>query len=219
MNAIIVGGGKVGYYLVKTLKGNRINITLIEKDPAVAARISEELGIDVVCGDGSDLEVLSECGIQDVELVAAVTGSDEQNLVVCQIAKTSFKVAKTIARINNPKNIAMFKALGVDKTVCSTEVIADLIEYEVDNDSVRVVQTFEMGSMVLVEVLMRPKSKWLNIAIKDIELPLDCVVVSIVRSGKVIYPRGDTVLLLDDEVLVVTDKESMQTLRKSVCKG
>jgi trk system potassium uptake protein TrkA len=152
MKAIIVGGGKVGYYLVKTLKGNRVTITLIEKDPAVAARISEELDIDVVCGDGSDLEVLAECGVQDVELVAAVTGSDEENLVVCQIAKTSFHVAKTIARINNPKNIEMFKALGVDKTVCSTEVIADLIEYEVDNDAVRVVQTFEMGSMVLAEV-------------------------------------------------------------------
>jgi len=219
MKAIIVGGGKVGYYLVKTLKGNSVNITLIEKDPVVAARISEELDIDVVCGDGSDLEVLSECDIQHVELIAAVTGSDEENLVVCQIAKTSFNVAKTIARINNPKNIAMFKALGVDKTVCSTEVIADLIEYEVDNDSVRVVQTFEMGSMVLVEVLMQPKSKWLDVAIKDIELPLDCVVVSIVRGGKVIYPRGDTVVLLNDEVLVVTDKESMQTLRKSVCKG
>lgn len=219
MKAIIVGGGKVGYYLVKTLKGNSINITLIEKDPKVAQRISEELDIDVVCGDGSDLDVLSECGIQDVELVAAVTGSDEENLVVCQIAKTSFKVAKTIARINNPKNIAMFKALGVDKTVCSTEVIADLIEYEVDNDFVRVVQTFEMGSMVLVEVLMQDKSKWLEMPIKDIQLPLDCVVVSIVRDGKVIYPRGDTVVCLNDEVLVVTDKESMQALRKSVCKG
>ncbi|MGB7594155.1 MAG: NAD-binding protein [Erysipelotrichaceae bacterium] len=219
MKAIIVGGGKVGYYLVKTLKGNSVNITLIEKDPVVAARISEELDIDVVCGDGSDLEVLNECDIQHVELIAAVTGSDEENLVVCQIAKTSFHVAKTIARINNPKNIAMFKALGVDKTVCSTEVIADLIEYEVDNDSVRVVQTFEMGSMVLVEVLMQPKSQWLDVAIKDIQLPLDCVVVSIVRDGKVIYPRGDTVVLLKDEVLVVTDKESMQTLRKSVCKG
>jgi trk system potassium uptake protein len=218
MKAIIVGGGKVGYYLVKTLKGNRVDITLIEKDPVAAARISEELDIDVVCGDGSDLEVLNECGMQNVELVAAVTGSDEENLVVCQIAKTGFHVAKTIARINNPKNIAMFKALGVDKTVCSTEVIADLIEYEVDNDSVRVVQTFEMGSMVLVEVLMQPKSKWLDVAIKDIQLPLDCVVVSIVRDGKVIYPRGDTVVLLNDEVLVVTDKESMQTLRKSVCK-
>jgi trk system potassium uptake protein TrkA len=219
MKAIIVGGGKVGYYLVKTLKGNRVTITLIEKDPAVAARISEELDIDVVCGDGSDLEVLAECGVQDVELVAAVTGSDEENLVVCQIAKTSFHVAKTIARINNPKNIEMFKALGVDKTVCSTEVIADLIEYEVDNDAVRVVQTFEMGSMVLAEVLMQEKSRWLDTAIKDIALPLDCVVVSIVRDAKVIYPRGDTVIHLGDEVLVVTDKESMHTLRKSVSKG
>ena len=219
MKAIIVGGGKVGYYLVKTLKGNRVDITLIEKDPVVAARISEELDIDVVCGDGSDLEVLNECDIRHVELIAAVTGSDEENLVVCQIAKIRFHVAKTIARINNPKNIAMFKALGVDKTVCSTEVIANLIEYEVDNDFVRVVQTFEMGSMVLAEVLMQPKSSWLDVAIKDIQLPSDCVVVSIVRAGKVIYPRGDTVVQLNDEVLVVTDKESMQTLRKSVCKG
>ncbi len=219
MKAIIVGGGKVGYYLVKTLNEKGMEITLIEKDPLTAQRISEELNIEVQCGDGSDIDVLNDAGIQKVELVAAVTGSDEENLVVCQIAKASFNVAKTIARINNPKNIEMFKALGVDKTVCSTEVIADLIEYEVDNDSVRIVQTFEMGSMVLAEVHIRPTSKWLDLPIKAINLPLDCVVVSIVRNGKVIYPRGDSELHLNDEVLVVTDKESMQTLRKSVCKG
>ncbi len=219
MKAIIVGGGKVGYYLVKTLNEKGVDITLIEKDPLTAQRISEELNIEVQCGDGSDIDVLNDAGIQRVELVAAVTGSDEENLVVCQIAKASFNVTKTIARINNPKNVEMFKALGVDKTVCSTEVIADLIEYEVDNDSVRIVQTFEMGSMVLAEVHILPNSKWLDLPIKAINLPLDCVVVSIVRHGKVIYPRGDSMLLLNDEVLVVTDKESMQTLRKSVCKG
>ncbi len=219
MKTMIVGGGKVGYYLVKTLKGKGVDITLIEKDPAIAARISEELDVEVQCGDGSDLDVLRECGIQDAELVAAVTGSDEENLVVCQIAKKSFNVAKTIARINNPKNIDMFKALGVDKTVCSTEVIANLIEYEVENNAVRIMQTFDLGSMVLVQVNVQKNSRWVDLPIRDIELPLDCVIVSIVREGKVIYPRGDSVLHLNDEVLVVTDKESMQTLKKSVCKG
>jgi trk system potassium uptake protein TrkA len=128
-------------------------------------------------------------------------------------------VAKTIARINNPKNIDMFKALGVDKTVCSTEVIANLIEYEVENNAVRIMQTFDLGSMVLVQVNVQKNSRWVDLPIRDIELPLDCVIVSIVREGKVIYPRGDSVLHLNDEVLVVTDKESMQTLKKSVCKG
>ncbi|MEI7668397.1 MAG: TrkA family potassium uptake protein, partial [Erysipelotrichaceae bacterium] len=173
MKALVIGGGKVGYFLVKTLLENNTRVTLIEKDRDRANQISNELDIEILCGDGSDISILSEAGIENAEIVAAVTGSDEENLVICKIAKVNFQKKKTIARINNPKNIKMFQALGVDKTVCSTQVIATLINSEMNTQSVKIVQTFEKGSMVLAEIIITPKHKWSNQMIKDIKLPND----------------------------------------------
>lgn len=127
MKAIIVGGGKVGYYLLKTLKEKRYEVTLIESNVDLCNKIAEEIGGDIICGDGSDVQVMQEAGIEYADVVAAVTGKDEENLVICQMAKLNFNIQKTIARINNPKNSDIFIKLGVDNTVCSTEVIANLI--------------------------------------------------------------------------------------------
>lgn len=214
MRAIIIGGGKVGYFLVKTLLEKNMRVTLIEKDRERASQISKELDIDVLWGDGSDLSILQEANISDCELVAAVTGSDEENLVVCQIVKLSFKKSKTIARINNPKNIKMFRALGVDKTVCSTEVIANLINAEIVSDGIKILQTFEMGSMLLAETNIELGHKWLNKEIKNIELPRNLVLVSIIRNDEVIYPKGDTLLYEEDKVVFVCDKETISGLKK-----
>lgn len=214
MRAIIIGGGKVGYFLVKTLLEKNMRVTLIEKDRDRASQISNELDIDVLWGDGSDLSILQEANISDCELVAAVTGSDEENLVVCQIVKLSFKKSKTIARINNPKNIKMFRALGVDKTVCSTEVIANLINAEIVSDGIKILQTFEMGSMLLAETSIVPEHKWINKEIKDIELPRNLVLVSIIRNEEVVYPKGDTTLHEEDKVVFVCDKETISGLKK-----
>lgn len=214
MRAIIIGGGKVGYFLVKTLLEKNVRVTLIEKDRDRATQISKELDIDVLWGDGSDLSVLQEANINNCELVAAVTGSDEENLVVCQIVKLSFKNSKTIARINNPKNIKMFRALGVDKTVCSTQVIANIINAEIISDGIKVLQTFEMGSMLLAEINIDSDHRWLNKEIKDIELPRNLVLVSIIRNEEVIYPKGDTLLHVEDKVVFVCDTETISGLKK-----
>ncbi len=214
MRAIIIGGGKVGYFLVKTLLERNMRVTLIEKDKDRASQISKELNIDVLWGDGSDLSILQEANINDCELIAAVTGSDEENLVVCQIVKLSFNNTKTIARINNPKNIKMFRQLGVDKTVCSTEVIANLINAEMVSDGIKIIQTFEMGTMLLAEINISEKHKWLNKEIKDIALPRNLVVVSILRNDEVIYPKGDTLLHVEDKVVFVCDKETISGLKK-----
>lgn len=214
MRAIIIGGGKVGYFLVKTLLERNMRVTLIEKDKDRASQISKELNIDVLWGDGSDLSILQEANINDCELVAAVTGSDEENLVVCQIVKLSFKNTKTIARINNPKNIKMFRQLGVDKTVCSTEVIANLINAEMVSDGIKIIQTFEMGTMLLAEINISDTHKWLNQEIKNIVLPRNLVVVSILRNDEVIYPKGDTLLHVEDKVVFVCDKETISGLKR-----
>lgn len=219
MKSIIIGGGKVGYYLLKTLKKRGYNVILIERNADICLKIAEDINAEIICGDGTDLEVLKDAGIQEAEIVAAVTGTDEENLVICEIAKVSFDINKTIARINNPKNIAMFKALGVDKTVCSTEVIANLIEYEFDKDNFKLIHVFERGSMILVEIIIHDDDGWCNQFIQNMDLPAECVITSILRDEKVIYPRGDTQFLENDKVLVITNKTALTKLKKYLSRG
>jgi len=219
MKSIIVGGGKIGYNLLKTLKERNYDIVLIERDKYICQTIAENIDADIIYGDGTDIDVLKDAGIDEAEVVAAVTGTDEENLVICEIAKSNFDITKTIARVNNPKNMAMFKALGVDKTVCSTAVIANLIESEFDKDNFKIVQTFERGSMILVDIRIEKNNVWCDSFIKDLELPDECVITSILRDEKVIYPRGNTRILGLDNILVLTNNSGLLELKKLFRNG
>lgn len=219
MKTIIIGGGKIGYNLLKTIKERGHQVTLIERDKATCMKIADEINADVIWGDGTDLEVLKDAGIEDAEIVAAVTGTDEENLVICQIAKLSFSSKRTIARINNPKNNIMFKNLGIDNTVCSTEVIANLIEYALDKEDYSIINTFERGSMILAELSIKEDSLWRNKKIKDLILPKECVLVSVLRGENVIYPRGDTQILYCDKVLVITNNGALSDLVSELYDG
>lgn len=220
MKSIIIGGGKIGYYLLKTLKERNYDVTLVEKDEGACKKIAEEIDdADIICGDGTEFDVLRDAGIENAEVIAAVTGKDEENLVICEIAKTAFHINKSIARVNNPKNIAMFKALGVDQTVCSTEVIANLIEYEFESENCKIVQTFDRGSMILVEVLINDENHWRDCLIKDLDLPSECVITSILRDGKIIYPRGNTRILKNDSILFITNHSTLLEIKNRLLNG
>ncbi len=219
MKSIIIGGGKIGSNLLKTLKERGYDVTLIEKSEEICRKIANDIEADIICGDGTDLDVLHDAGIKNADLLAAVTGKDEENLVICQIAKMEFQIKKSIARVNNPKNIAMFNALGVDQTVCSTEVIANLIEYEFDRDICKIVQTFDRGEMVLIEVTINENNRWLNCFIKDLKLPAECVVASILRNGQSLYARGDTQILLDDRVYMITNHATFLKIKNYLQSG
>lgn len=219
MKTIIIGGGKIGYNLLRTLKERGYEVTLIERDKDICMKIAEDYNADVIWGDGTKLEVLKDAGIEDAEIIAAVTGTDEENLVICQIAKLSFHTKKTIARVNNPKNTIMFKTLGIDNTVCSTEVIAGLIEYSFDKEDYRIINTFERGSMILAELSINEHNSWCNRKVKDLVLPSECVLVSILRGEKVIYPRGDTCILSDDKVVIITNKSILSIIVTELYDG
>lgn len=219
MKAVIVGGGKVGYYLFKTLREKRYDVVLVEREVDLCYKIAEELDGEIICGDGTDPEVLKDVDIERAEVVAAVTGKDEENLVICQMAKINFNVNNTIARINNPKNRPIFKALGVDKTVCSTEVIANLIEGAIGSEEIKSVQMLDRGEIVLLEVEISKKSPWNNKIIKNIEMPEECVIVSVLRKESVIYPRGHIEIKLGDRVLLVTSLEKKKLLEKIIIGG
>ncbi|MEG2050822.1 MAG: TrkA family potassium uptake protein [Oscillospiraceae bacterium] len=214
MKSIIVGGGKVGYYLLKTLNEKKYDIVLIERDINNCQAIADDIDADIIYGDGTDIDVLKDAGIEDAEIVAAVTGTDEENLVICEIAKTSFGIPKTIARVNNPINMSMFKALGVDKTVCSTQVIANLIESEFDKENFKIIQTFERGSMILVDIEIERAYHWCDSLIKNLELPQECIIASILRDEKVVYPKGNTKILEFDNIMVLTNSSGLVELKK-----
>ena len=209
MKVIVIGGGKVSFYLIKTLKNKKHDIRLIEKDKKLCEKISDEIDIDIINGDGTDIEVLKDADIDVADVVAAVTGKDEENLVICQVAKQNFNIQHTMARVNNPKNQTLFKSLGVDNTVCSTQVITNLIDWECESDKIKIIQTFERGEMVLVEVEIDEKITWCNKAIKDLNIPINTVIVSVFREGQVIYPKGNTIIQDHDKVVIVTDSKNM----------
>lgn len=219
MKTIIIGGGKVGSNLFKILKEKNYEVTIIERDKDTCLKIAEDISADVICGDGTDMDVLIDAGIEEAEIIAAVTGTDEENLVICQIAKISFNTTKTIARVNNPKNIKMFKTLGIDNIVCSTEVIANLIEFELDKNEYRIVSTIERGSMLIAEIIIDKRSHWCSQMIKNLVLPVECVIVSVLRDDIVIYPKGNTEIMDKDKVLIITNKSALSEIIKGMHKG
>ena len=219
MKAIVVGGGKVGYYLVKALKEKKHGVVLIEKNIEICEKIAEELEVDVICGDGSDVEVLKDADIGEAEVVAAVTGKDEENLVICQMAKVNFNINETIARINNPKNIAIFEALGVDKTVCSTQVICNLVEGEFNSEPLKIIENINKGEMILVEAKIDKESAWKDKSIGQLSIPKECLILSIIRSEKVIFPRGSVDIKEGDKVLIITNTDKKNDVQKSIIGG
>lgn len=216
MRIVVVGGGKVGYYLVKTLLEAGHDVSLVEKDEKVANRLAEELGIPVINGDGTSQYILADAGCDGADVVAAVTGKDEENLIICQIAKRYFNPKKVVARVNNPKNERTFKALGIDVTVSSTSMIAKMVEREVILDKVKTLLTFDQGHVELVEVDLDESSEAVNKAVRDLgtKLPVDCVLVAVIRKGQAIFPRGDTVLRAGDVIIAITSRGREQELRQ-----
>lgn len=219
MKIIIVGGGKVGYYLLKTLYGKKHKISVIEKDPVKCAMIAEEMdNVNVINGDGTEINDLKEAGADDADVIAAVTGKDEINFIACQIAKQNFKVSKTIARVNNPKNENVLKVLGVDNVVCSTAFIANIIEQEVVLGSIRSLLTFYHGDLNILEIKVPHDSPSIGKKIMEIKLPRDSIIITIIKNDRPVVPRGDTQIDEDDLVIIISNKDKINEI-KSVLVG
>ena len=158
MYIIVVGGGRVGYYLAKGLLEEKHEVLIIEKDAKICEDINEELGSISLRGDGCEASTLVEAGAERADMLIAVTGDDEDNLVACQVAKHKFNVPRTIARIRNPKNETLFKMLGIDVTISSTNVILEHIEEEVPTHHMTHLLLVEESNQSLVEVKVPPEA-------------------------------------------------------------
>jgi trk system potassium uptake protein TrkA len=194
----------VGYFLAKRLCQSKHTISIVDKDQPVCEQIAKELQALVINGDGCDPRTLEEAGIERADVVAAVTGDDEDNLIVCQLAKERFNIQRTVGRVNNPDNEHTFAELGIDVPVDSTKIIAKVIEEEVSFSDFVNLMSFKRGKLAIVRVDLPGDSPVINKEIKDIELPADSVLVSILRGEEVIVPKGNTVLKPGDDVIALT---------------
>jgi trk system potassium uptake protein TrkA len=204
MHILIVGAGKVGYFLAKRLCQGKHAVGIVDKDRIVCDEVAKELEVLVVNGDGCDPKILEEAGIGRADVLAAVTGDDEDNLIICQLAKEKFNLQRTVGRVNNPDNEYTFNELGIDVPVDSTKIIAKVIEEEVSFSDFVNLMSFKRGKLAIVRVDLPSDSPVINKEVKDISLPQDAVLVSIVRGEEVILPKGNTVLKPGDDVIALT---------------
>jgi trk system potassium uptake protein TrkA len=204
MYIVVVGAGKVGYFLAKRLILNKHTVGIIDKDKSVCEEIAKQLEALVINGDGCDPRNLEEAGANRADVVAAVTGDDEDNLIICQLAKEKFNVQRTVGRVNNPDNEHTFSELGVDVPIDSTKIIAKIIEEEVSFSDFVNLMSFKRGKLAMVRVDLPDDSPVINKAVQDIQLPKDAVLVSIVRGEEVIVPKGNTVLKPGDDIIALT---------------
>ena len=217
MYIIVIGVGRLGYYLMKALLDEGHEVLAIEKNADICETVVGEMGSVCVCGDGCEASTLAEVGTSRADMLVAVTGDDEDNLVACQVAKHKFNVPRTVARIRNPKNETIFKKLGIDVTVSSTNIILERIEEEVPTHPLTHLLTIRDKGLEVVEVKVPAKSKAVGKPIKELLLPPGSTLSLIIRKGvKPIIPKTTTVLQPEDQIIAVTTPESADTLRTTL---
>ncbi|MBI2942326.1 MAG: NAD-binding protein [Chloroflexi bacterium] len=213
MYVVVCGGGKVGFYLAKTLINEGHEVLIIEKDKKKCDLIAEELGSVVTRGDAAEASTLGDAGANRADVVVAVTGDDEDNLVICQVAKRKFGVNRTIARINNPKNERIFKVLGIDATVSSTDLIMSHIEAEIPQQALVHLLRLRQANVEIVEGVISAHAEVVGKKLKDITLPPQSVILLVARDAETIIPSGNTALQAGDEVIALTRVEQERALR------
>jgi trk system potassium uptake protein TrkA len=213
MYVVVIGGGNVGYYLTKELLAAGHEVVMIEKDPARARLIADELGSIVIPNDGCEGRYQAEAGMGRADVVAAVTGDDEDNLVACQVAKMRFNVPRSIARVNNPKNENLFRQLAIDDTVSPTRAILGVIEHEIPIHDLLHLAELEGGELQIVEAQLEADSPVVGKELRELTLPEGSYVTVLIRNERAIAARPETRLLVGDRVLAVTSAEREAELR------
>lgn len=214
MYVIIVGGGKMGGYLGVLLQNSGKKIRIIEEHRDEIDLLLRDIPADIVMhGDGTDPLVLESAGIRQADVVAAVTGSDETNLVVAGLARSEFSVGRVIARINDPHNAWMFTPkMGVDVALNQADLLAHLIVEEMSVGEMVTLLKLRKGEYSLVEEKVHPRSCAAGCQIGRLELPKESVVAAVIRKGRLLIPRGDLVLEAEDEVLAVVHSSAVGRL-------
>ena len=217
MYIVVVGGGRLGYNLLKALLNEGHEVLLLEKDARICKTITDEMGSVCYRGDGCEAATLAEVGTGRADMLVAVTGDDEDNLVACQVAKHKHNVPRTIARIRNPQNAVLFKKLGVDVTVSTTDLILEAIEREVPTHPLTELMAIDEKGQVIVDVKISPESTTVGKTVKELSLPKESKLALIIPSeGSTHVPAANTVLRAGDQIIAVTSPELKEALQAAL---
>jgi trk/ktr system potassium uptake protein len=210
---IIVGAGKVGWNLARELIEKNHEVTVIEDDRDRYLTVEQELEHNIQYGDASELWVLERAGVQRADMVIAVTGDDEDNMLICQVAREKYMVERIIARVNNPRNLQHFELLGIKPSVSATDLILNLIEHEVPEYGLVHLLDFPEERLEIIEMLLEKDSKVAGRRVGDLEMPEGSLLISVLREGRGFVPGPETVLEPGDEVLAVLDPGREEDLK------
>ena len=202
MRVLVVGGGKLLYFLSRSLMNSGHQITIINRNREECVRLSRKLSAVVVCGEGSTPAVLEEAGAYEADAVLAVTPNDEDNLVICQVASVQFDVPRTLALINDPDHEETFSGLGVT-AISPTQMLVRLLEQHMAFDDIEQLVPMVEGNITVTELSLDTNSPVAGMALKDIPLPEGSLIAAILRRGRPIIPGGMTVLRERDRIVVV----------------
>ncbi len=215
MFVLIVGAGKVGLNVARSLTRLEHEVIVVEQRRSRYDLLLPELGERMLFGDGTEIWVLEKAGIARADLVVAVTGDDEDNVVISQIAKLKHKVPKVVARVNNPRNQATFDLLDVDATVCAATMLMSMIMHELPVHQFVPLLSLKRENVELVEIAVTEETPSAHTAVKDIRLPSGVLVAAILRRGTAVLAHGDEVLLPGDQVLCLLQPGKEKELIRS----
>jgi trk system potassium uptake protein len=214
--AVIVGGGKIGYYLARSLINNNYEVLLMDKNPSVYRNLSSDLGDVVMQGDGCDPLVMKLAGAERADLVVAVTGDDADNLVICQMAAHCFGRPRIIARVNNPDHESLFHALGVHERVNGTAAILNLLGQKVGSSAVILLGALEHSNIEAVELIVDENSPLVGARLGDINLPRETLIISVIRANHALLPNADTIFAAGDVLVALIPPELESALREFI---
>lgn len=218
MRMVIVGGGKVGWNLARIMLERRHTVSLIERDRQRCEKLADDLDAAIFRGDGTNVAVLEAAGAQDADVFMTVTGSDQDNLVACQVARDHFHAKKVISRVNDPRNIETFQVLGIGNTACSTEILTKMIEQEADLAHMHLIATLNQGKAGICSMTLPSNTALDGVALKDIDLPGGTLVISLIRRGVLTIPNGSTTLQAGDELVAVSEDKSQKALMRALAE-
>ena len=213
MYIVICGGGKLGSILAQRLREDKHQVCIIDRSESVCGELSRDLeNIYVICGNGTSPSILKEAKMDRADVCVGTTAADEDNIIFCRLGKCMFGVKRTVARVSNPKHLPLYKQMGVDIPVDSTSIIAQIVEEEASFFDVIKLFAVQKGRLSIMRLDIPETSPVINKELKDIKLPKNSVLASILRGSDIIIPSGNTRINAADEVLAVTLIESEKSV-------
>jgi trk system potassium uptake protein TrkA len=210
---VVVGAGKVGYHLTKALLAEGQEVLVIEKEQMKVDRIISQLGGTAMQGDGAEVATLETAGVGRADVVAAVTGHDEDNLIVAQVAKRRFNVPRTVARINNPRNEYIFSKLGIDATVSATQIILSVIQQEIPEHPFVHLLTLQEGNVGFIQLQLTDESPVVGKTMGQLTPPEDTAIPLLIRNGQPVVVHADTQFEPHDKLIAVSTTSQEAALR------